>query len=273
MRTIRRFAASLLVLSAAAGVASAQEKVTLKPNLQTGQVWNMTQAMDTNMDIKVDAGGQKQTINQKINMAMTATMTIVEAKDGQPVKSKIKFGDDAKISMEMMGQKQNVPFPLAGKEMTVTKKADGTVDIDPPGAVDASAKDMLGQMTEASAAFYPTMPVGAGDKWEVAGDKVTKMFQLEAGGQAKLECTLVDIKEVAGRKVANVTLKGNAAGKMQGAMDVTLDMSGPLTFDVESGQVVSQDIKANMTLKGDQGGAKMDGTGAINVKQTITPAK
>jgi len=276
MRTIRCCAAMLLALSAC--LAQAEEKYTIKPNLKANEAWNMTQTMDMAMNIKINANGQNQAMDQKMTMSMGATMTPLEVKEGVATKSKIKFGDDAKITVVMMGQTQNVPFPLAGKEMTVTKKDDGSVTVDPAGLVDDKTQGTLGNMMESATAFYPTKPVGVGDKWEVPGDKLAKMFQMEAGAKGSVECTLAAIKEVGGKKVADVTLSGKAAGKMQGVLDVTLDLSGPMSIDLESGQVLSQDIKANMTLKGDQPAGNgqvinMDGTGVVNVKQTMTPAK
>jgi hypothetical protein len=275
-KQLRRRAALWVAALALACSANAQDKVTIKPNLKVNEAWSMTQLMDMTMNLKINAGGQEQAVDQKMNMAMGATMTPLEVKDGLATKSKIKFGDDAKISMTVNGNAQKVPFPMAGKEMTVTKKADGSVDVEPAGVVDPKMNSMLADMLDAASAFYPTKPVGVGDKWEVPGDKVVKMFQLEQGGKGTIECTLTGLKDQGGKKVAEIAMKGNASGKMQGALDVTLDLSGPLVLDLESGQILNQNLKANMTMKGNPPGAQgvsMNGTGVISVNQSMAPVK
>jgi hypothetical protein len=279
MKTTRHAAALLLALAAVCcPAARAQDKVTIKPNLKANEGWNMTQQTDMTMNMKITANGQEQPVDQKVKMDLKAVMTPLEVKDGLATKSKIKFGDDAKISLTMAGRSQDVPFPMAGKELTVTKKADGSVEVEPAGVVDPKTQSMLSDMTDAASAFYPDKPVGVGDKWEVPGDKVAKMFQMEKGAKGTIECTLTGLKEQGGKKVAEVALKGNASGKMQGQLDVTLDLAGPMVLDLDSGQVLSQNMKANMTMKGAQaaGGGQnvtINGSGVISVNQTMTPAK
>lgn len=264
MRNYRMAVSVAAVCLMLCGAVQAQEKVTLKMNLPANKAWKTAVDTDMNMNMTLKQGDQEQTIEQKMKMVLNSTMTPLEVADGTPTKMKVAYAADCKITMTMMGQTKDVPFPLAGKTLTVTKKADGSVDVDPAEGVDAQTMSSLKNAMDSAKAFYPDHPVGAGDTWDVKSDAMAKMFQM-ADAKGTLTCTLDKLAEQGGRKVAMVSMKGSISGTASG-VHMDLDLSGPLVIDVATGQALDSTIKGDMKIKNEQ--PAMTGTGTIGVKQT-----
>lgn len=264
-----RLLAAVVTLALVSTVAQAQNKVSLQMNMPVNRTWKMTMSTETAMKFEKNVAGQKKVEEQVITMNMAGRTTPLAVTDGTPTKLKIAFDRDCRGTITVDGKKQDLPFPMAGRTLTMTKVASGDVQIEPAEMSDAEMEKQLGGLMESSKLFSPDHPVGPGDTWEISGAKLSKMFQM-TDAKGSVLCRLEQFSNSQGRKAAALTMSSKIAGTMQGSA-VTIEMTGPMLIDVATGQTLSSEIKMLMTIK-DPANMPFKDSVVSKVKQTNTLA-
>src|SRR5262245_16616503 len=91
--------------------AAAQEKVRLRLNMPPGSAWSFTQNEEMVLDTTVKAGGQQQSLQQKIARKISGSAEVLESDaSGKPTAIKFVFDADCGGQMTQMGQQIPVPF-------------------------------------------------------------------------------------------------------------------------------------------------------------------
>ena len=267
---------SLLVALPALAQDAAQKK-QLKLDLAPGAEVAFDEAMTFALDMKMDMGAAgNMNVQQTIEAKSAGTVSVLEVADGVPTKVRVTFSPDSGTTTTTMGQATPVPFPLAGRVVTVTRaagapSASAQVTAEPPVQIDEATRQQVAELMDFDRAMLPETPVGVGDTWQPGA---AAMGQMMPGMTPQATLRLTGFGEQQGRAVAQVQSEMSASGAMaeMGGAQMTLKASGPIVIDVATGVPLSGQMSGDMTMKGQvqQGGMSLnvDGTGQIKVNST-----
>ena len=262
--TLAAFAMMALSLAAAA---HAQEKITLKLNMEEGAKRSTSFTMD--MDNMVTANDTQ--INVKMNMAMDMSIEVKEVGgDGTHTMAftydriRMKMSGPLTVDYDSANQEQEgdplsrVFGGLAGQTITTVMTPQGKVKevrgfeelAEKLGVPKEQLKQQGDQMTQMMAAL-PTMPVGIGDTWEA-----TMNVPNQGGMTTTSTYTLTDRQD------------GEAIVKIDGKITSAAGLNGTMTGTMRVNEKTGWTEHGNMTMNmnGDIPGAgKMVMTGKITL--------
>lgn len=255
----------LCLLGLLVAAASAQEKYTLKPNFKPGQVWtfDMDQAIDVN--IKISAQGQLMAqVGQEMRARRVGKAEVLDAHEGNAIAVRIAYTDKCKSSVKAGEQSQEVPFALAGKTVTVRRGLDGKLAQDSGLTLDEATMEELKQFLDPDLSFYPKEAIAVGQEWKGDSKQLAKVFQLQGKDDtADLTGNLVSVKDVDGRKTAELKLSANLASTLPEGFRMKITLGGTMLVDVATGQIVQGNVKGPIGVSGDMRQTAPDGTPVI----------
>ncbi len=303
----------MVALSLIAGLAGAQEKVTLASKFPPG-VYTTTMNQQMNVQMAMPGGQQ---MDQKQTMMMVSQIT---AGPVEPTGQKIEMAfKRIKQSMQMgpmnMGYDSADPnqssSPLApifkallDAKISFTMTADGNVKdvtgldsmiddmVKQNPALASMAKTMKSQMGDnmvrqmigAGNQMLPNKPVGPGDTWTT---KATQNLGMLGDMTISNDCKLAALQKTPKGRIAVIEFKGKAttaegkAAPMPGAKldKLDMDMTGTSRFNADTGMLVQNttNIKAKMSMtiggSDDQPGMGIDMVMEGKVDQSTTEGK
>ena len=239
------------------------QPITIKPNQRAGDEYRFDQNMVMQLNLSVTANGQQQQVVQNIGQNRAGTVKVISSQDGEPIKATITFEPNSGGFMEMGQGKQDQPFALAGKTVTVTRQADGSYT--PEGNLPPEAVAEIANYVKIDAGMFPKHPVSPGDSWDVAPEEFAQAMQMGPSAKGAAKGKLVSVENIGGRQVANIDLTLNISGEQQGAGQMTIQLTGTVKMDVASGRTVGGTLAGPMTIAGQpQPGMDLKGDGKLN---------
>ncbi|HEX5138744.1 MAG TPA: hypothetical protein VFY93_17360 [Planctomycetota bacterium] len=257
----------LFALALCAVLARAEDKVDIKAKHAEGDACDVR----TTITMKLSGTVQGQPISTKHDGTEEYREKTVEVKDGQPARAERTYKANKQTLQQSMGmappQTQSQENPIVGKTVTLVRK-EGKVQLETrpeAGELDEGDLDFCTDDTEV---LLPGEPVAVGGQWEVSNEKLTAAFGATGMKVASAKCTLEEIAERDGTRVARikveVAVKGEEGGaKMEG------ELSGPFLFDLTAGRPVSISLKGKMKV--DMGMAVLEGP--LETETSYTPVK
>ncbi len=251
-------------------------RVGLKLDAHEGESWDFEASTKLANRITVSANGQQQQIEQAMDARRQGTMEILAVKDGNPSAIRIKFGPQCDSSQSMNGNKNDVPFPLAGKTVTVRRGDDGQISLDVNGIDPATAAEVV-RMADFNSGILPPHPVAIGDEWDADARTLAKQLQLGPDDRITIKCKLLALGAVGTRKTADISTSGSATKNDRGVV-TRLDLGGVNQVDLITGIVLQSDIIGKIGIKGGQdvngpGGQPIpmqtNGQGTLEAHQTV----
>lgn len=257
-----RICSSVIVASCLLGLSTpvgAVEKIAIRLTPAVGEVWDFDQTMDVRMNNKGTLNGQTQAYETSMRQRRTGRAEVLAVRNGQITSAKIKFGPDCENSMTMNGQSQKLPFPFAGRTITVTRATDGSIQSDFNAYGDPGSMAELQHAIDPDRSIYPDREVGVGDEWEGNREALAKTFQLAGpNDKAGMTVKLLSVGEHAGRRAAELKVSTAAFKEAQG-MTQKMVMQGTMWVDLATGRVLTGELKGTTSQSGKQTGPGPDG--------------
>ena len=255
----------ILLLVAAAMLAPvqtvfAEEKVSIRLNVQAGDAWSFDRTSDMQMSSKMTSNDQTQNADSKMRQRRSGKYEVLSVQNGRPTSVRLTFGKDCENSMEMTGQpSQKVPYPFSGQTITITRGPDGRVQNDFRGDADQMSMSELSQALEPDTSIYPDKEVAVGEEWAGNNEALAKQFQLTGpNDKAGMTLKLLALKELNGRRVAEVKVSTAAFKEMEGFTSKSI-MQGTTLIDLRSGQTLKADLKGTLSQEGSRSGPGPNG--------------
>lgn len=257
-----RRSVALLALLLAAVPALAQDKVTLKTKHAEGDTFDVRESMK----LRVAGSVQGQAMSMKLEAAKEYREKTLAIKDGLPLRAERTYKTDEETTEQKAGgmpaESETKKNAIVGKTIVLVKK-DGKV-VAEAKPEEGDLDEELGFATDDIDVLLPDGPVAVGDEWKVAGDKLSTAFGKDGPKAAEATCTLEEVAEKGGAKVARIAVKmtmkgGNFSG----------DLAGPFLFDLSANRPLSIALKGAMKMN--MGTAAFEGP--MEVESTITPVK
>jgi hypothetical protein len=247
--------AVMAVLLAFGGAATAlgADKYPIKPLPESGMAVDYVSTLETQMD--QTANGQKQQVGGLAKMEGTITYRKVE--NGVPVAAEVSISDKSSISRSVNGQKQDLPFPLAGKKINLTRDANGQITHDAGNAVDPSTAEGLKKLLNVDTTFYPPNEVAVGDEWTPDPAKLPPEFTMNGQAKVNIKCKLLKIGELRGRPTYDISMGGNIAGSPQPGVDMQMTLGGITQIDRATGLPMQSDTIMKGSVRGQNESVEM----------------
>ena len=113
---------------------------------------------------------------------MKASIEVVSVKNGLASEVKITYDPSCADNGEQNGQKQSMPFPLAGKSVDVKVDDSGQITTD-AGQLDPQTMSAIKDTVRPPDPSFVNKPVGVGDTWQADPQMVNEEFQVGPGDQ------------------------------------------------------------------------------------------
>lgn len=260
-----------LPLMLAFALAPAQDKITLKFNPKQGDKFVKTDLTTMNIKSKVVAGNQEQEFELDQKTSQKGKLEYVEVAGGALTKAVLTCEEDVE---ERKGPPSNQwekkEKSMHGRKVTMTMK-DGALVREGAEGVDEKQLRKL-DLFDRTSLIFPKTPVGPGDSWEIQGDDVRRFLAADNDlREAKIKLTLVEVKDIDGRRCA--VLKGvmDLVGKAKGDVDLATKMDTDVVVWIERGYVLSVKGRGTVTMKAENAQYTMKGEGPMSMERTLKP--
>lgn len=254
-----------LVLTAVSALA--QEKIAFKVQYKEGDAIDVREC--TKMRLSGVIQGQEMSIKQEGTKEYREKALAVT--DGLPVRAERTYKTYEETQEQRMGtmpaqggEKKNA---IVGKPVILARK-DGRVQLEAKPEAGELDDDNLDLGTEDFDVMLPAEPVAVGEQWKVSRDKMVRVMGKETPKELETTCTLEEVTEKDGAKVARIAVKVTMKGEQDGAQ-VSCELAGPLLFDLSAGRALSITLKG--TMKMTALGATFEGP--MELESTVTRVK
>ena len=145
-------------------------------------------------------------------------------------------------------QPKQWPSMLCGETITVSFDEGSRLKHDYRGEVqdDLVRQELMGMLDD-DGFIRPDKPVAVGEKWPVNKPLLRRYFELPEDGECDGECNLIAVKEVDGRKVAEVSATVNFTKIPAEGITARFESGATLIFDLATGQGVKSTGRAAIT--------------------------
>lgn len=264
----------LMALGLFAVATATQSGVTLRRTLVEGQkdVYISTYKVGQKMNMEaMGMGEQDMTVDGSMRMTYTigkvdgdkADLTI-EVSD-----LKMEFGGAMAAAASMMGELPT-SYTVKGKVDRLNRFSEFKVEgLNSSQAMMTGADQQAAMMNVIS---FPEGPVSVGDSWKMPLPKIP-MF---GNRDVALDASLVSVKTVNGKEVAEIRYSGTIpmemqmsaeeAGGMQMTMKATMQVEGTVLVEIASGRILSAEGKGD----GDAKMEMVDMGASFQVKSTVS---
>ena len=264
--------------------ARAQQSYEIKPRFVVGEKWaeQRVSTYEMNTTVKVQQQVMERNSQKSVNR-MVFEWEVLSVADEKPSAARVQFGSECITEMEENGQKQKVPFSMAGSTVEALRQDDGEVIFTPPTAETPEVVALFENLFEPVYGCFPTKPIAAGQSWSWQSDAVAEVFGLRPDDKGSVTCTLKAVSNRQGRQIGDVDVKVNLEkGEAQespnqrvvtlstitlgggGLMDLSTGRMYNLKLDgsvVVSGMIYGPDAYGNMTQQAD-----LDGNGRMSME-------
>ena len=243
IRTVLLLALALLTCAPAL---AEEEKYSFHESLKPGDVIAGELVIDDHENVTTTQDGKSDVDNSATVKHWKFEETILSAKDGSSVKTRVKIADGSTdaIKETANADEKVTPCPFIQEDVIIVRHLDEAVTDDFSGKAGPDDIEDLHDLLNPDQDFFPEKPVAVGESWDVS-DKVAKHASLEKGDTCKVECRLDWVKEIDGRKLAQITGTSKFVQHLSGRVEQASDEQITLLVDVAEGMI----IKCDETVK------------------------
>lgn len=269
-RTIRyRLAAASIALAAVTSAApqavaqDAGEEVTLRHKFAAGDRWAFDEDMILKLKFKVLVKGKApEALEQTNHKVRKGELAVLDAAGERLDAVRVRFGPEC-MDTEQAGaaEPKKKPTALASQTVVVRRQAQGDATVECAVTLSDDEKKEARESMEPTDGFFPKKPVKVGDRWVSTEKAIARAFGLGADDRGTLRMTLKALRDVDGRRTAEVAA-ALVVDQKQDYMKITLDLEGSLLIDVETGVAVGVDFRGPVTVSGETEQADAEGNPA-----------
>lgn len=257
-------AAAALAGAALALADGGGEAIALKPSCKVGERWTVENEYQSASEMTIKMNGQvvRSAKEESRRFGKADTEFLEVAPDGtQPTAVKVAYdpeNGETKTS-SLLPAPVTTKRAFAGQTVTARRGESGEVTHDFKGKLAPDEEKQLRSVLRPRHLYFPKTPVKVGDKWTVDPKDAAAQLDLEAGQEGTMSCELKSLKDVDGRKAAEIALTIAIKGKKDG-LDVTMDMTGTTLVDLATGRDLDSDMSGPVTVSGSKEQTGRDGT-------------
>lgn len=253
--------AALFALSAL----PSQEKITLAYRPKAGDKLTLTQKMEMNAKLTVDAGGVQQSLSQGHKESQKKHVEILEVKDDRVTKASFHMEEHVQeTSQPGSGEGARVERPLHGKKAVATVK-DGKVVYEGLEGDEDAKKEF--ELEDDFSKAFPKKPVAVGDSWDVTGEALRSIFDNEKI-DGKLTLKLAEIKDHQGKRCAFLDAQLDVKGKDEEGPELAIKVKGPIIVWIERGYTLQAKLEGTVSINLKTDEAKVSGDGPMKIEMT-----
>lgn len=279
----RLAAVALLASALLPAPALAEEAIRLARKDIAGSAWAFDEAIETKSRSEMTLPGKPPAVTETVTRTVRrGTITVLKVDEKELATSLRVAYDTASSDLEAQdgAKAEPTPFFLAGKTVTISHGEDGSLKHDHAGELPEEVADELDDFLPPYATIFPDAPVKPGAEWKPSPEAAALWLDLDEGDKGTVTCKLVGLRDVGGRRAAEIHVVAELKRDEDGAVS-ELKLEGPILVDIESGRDLEDATTGRTTLAGtqkiddDEGHpvvAKVSGSGTITGKTTLRAA-
>jgi hypothetical protein len=254
MRTLA--AAALLASAVLSAPAAADDAIRLARRDAAGTAWTFDETVEVKMRNAATLaapGAEPEVTDHAMKSIRRVTVTFL-AVDEKGLATSVRLAYDASsadVETADGVRAEPAPFALAGKTVTISRSADGSIKHDHAGELPEDVVDEIDDFLPRDGTILPDHPVKPGDTWKPSERAVAEWLDLDAGAKATVSCKFVGRTEVGGRRAAAVHVSVQLTAEEDGLV-TELKGEGTMMIDVETGYTLEETISGRATLRGTQ---------------------
>ena len=253
-----------LFLPAALAAAEDAASVEIRPGIKAGA--RITRTMNTRGKGTITRKAGDASINFECRMSGVEELAeeVLEAKDGRALKAKRRYErKESVFEVPAVSKKEEKTSSLPGRVLILERKDGKTVATSAEKNVEP--KDLASETLDDEWDVPLAAPgwVAAGDTWkpDAAAVKAWASARGRKVEEASLECKLVEVAPLRGRKCAKIEVdfaaKGTAKpGDKQPEQKIAWTLNGDVWWSLDDGRLVAFDLKGDLTLEWDVAAAE-----------------
>ena len=255
--------------ASAKATAGGQDKITLKFNPKQGDKFVKTDLTEMSIKSKVVAQGQEQELQIDQKQTQKSKLEYVEVTGGAVTKAVLVCEEDLE---ERKGPPSNQwdkkERSMHGRKVTMSMKDGALVREGAEGLDEKQLKKL--DLFDRTSLIYPKTPVGPGDSWEVQGEDVRRFLGADGDlREAKIKLTLVEVKDIDGKRCAVLKAVLELVGKAKGDVDIATKLDADVIVWIERGYALSVKGKGIVTMKAENAQFSMKGEGPMTLEKTL----
>ena len=237
---------ALLLLICAPAQAD-EEKFSFHESLKPGDVIAGELTIDDHEDVTTTQDGKSDVDSSATRKEWKFEETVLAAKDGSSIKNRVKIADGSTDAMRETANADEIvtPCPFIHEDVIIVGHEDEAVTDDFSGKAGPDDIEDIHDVLNPDQDFFPEKPVFVGESWDPS-DKVAKHAGLEKGDTCKVDCRLDWVKELDGRKMAQITGSAEIVQHESGRVEQATDEQITLLVDLTEGMIVKCDETAKV---------------------------
>ncbi|MBN2490176.1 MAG: hypothetical protein JXQ29_04945, partial [Planctomycetes bacterium] len=237
----------------AAPAAGAQTPYDLRIRSTAGEKWSFETSQMLVQKLTMTApSGETKPFEQTLTIRRKGVAEVLAAAEGKPTALKIRFDETSGGVAEGGGERQDLPFPLAAKTITVRSGTGSEITHDHPGTLDPAVIEELKEMLDTHEPYLPGRLVKVGESWRGDPREVARSFQMAEPEGITMECTLKGIRAVGARPAAELALAIAFDRAETGGVMFTGTIRGTILLDLATGRPLQADARGRLEITGAQ---------------------
>jgi hypothetical protein len=177
---------------------------------------------------------------------LKTTETVLAVKNGSATEIRVTVDPDSYDTHKEAGEaEQKTANSFAGQTVVLRRRADETVANDFHGEPDSTDLDNLNSLIDPDQDLFPEDAVAVGDSWDVSA-KVSKHAELQATDQLLAQCKLDWVKEIKGKKMAQITCSCGIIRHQPGNVEAAIESTSVMQVDMAASQIVKSEQKGTI---------------------------
>ncbi len=245
-------AVAALSAAARAGAQDAGDTVKLRFKFTAGDRWAFEEDTTFKLKFNVLANGKVAlALDQTNRKVRKGDLSVLEAAVGRLDAVRVRFGPEC-MDTEQAGAAgpEQKPTALAGQTVTVRRQAQGDAAVECAVALSEDEQKEARESIEPTEGFFAKKAVKVGDRWISDEKAIARALDLGPDDRGTLRMTLKALRDVAGRRTAEVAA-ALVVERKQDYMKIAADLEGTILIDVETGVAVGLDLRGPLAISGE----------------------
>lgn len=228
-------AALALVAALLPAPAHAQDRVRLAEAFRPGDLYNVESRvrLTGRLTVPVEPGKPGTPVELSGESRVGYAERLMTADPGN--ERSVRLYKQMDFSRKTADRPQSLSLRTPVRRVVLMRKNSAEVAFSPDGPLTWGELDLIRTdvFAPALAGLYPDGPVAPGDAWRVREGAVKELTDLETLEAGSLECSLVGVSPINGRRTAQLALRGAVRGVGEDG-PTRHSVEGTLYFDLES---------------------------------------
>src|SRR5690606_12660789 len=105
-------------------------------------------------------------------------------------------------------------------------------------------------MLERQDSLWPDRPLQVGEEFEAGLAGLRKAFSMDPAGEASARGKVLEVRDVEGRQQAKVNLNARLKTKVEGIVDMAIELQGEGWFDVKTSRMIEGQMQGPLKISG-----------------------